>query len=43
MSDVTRVYLNYRFLGSGKTTLLNRIIEKFPKDQKLTLLGKRVR
>lgn len=38
MSDVTRVYLITGFLGSGKTTLLNRIIEKFPKDQKLTLL-----
>ena len=38
MSDVTRVYLITGFLGAGKTTLLNRIIEKFPKDQKLTLL-----
>jgi G3E family GTPase len=38
MSDVTRVYLITGFLGSGKTTLLNRIIEKFPRDQKLTLL-----
>ena len=38
MSDVTRVYLITGFLGSGKTTLLNRIIQRFPKDQKLTLL-----
>ena len=38
MSDVTRVYLITGFLGSGKTTLLNRIIDRFPKDQKLTLL-----
>ncbi len=38
MSDVTRVYLITGFLGSGKTTLLNRIIKRFPKDQKLTLL-----
>ncbi len=38
MPDVTRVYLITGFLGAGKTTLLNRIIEKFPKDQKLTLL-----
>ena len=38
MSDVTRVYLLTGFLGSGKTTLLNRIIKKFPKDKKLTLL-----
>jgi len=38
MSDVTRVYLLTGFLGSGKTTLLNRIIKKFPKDRKLTLL-----
>ena len=38
MSDATRVYLITGFLGSGKTTLLNRIIEKFPRDQKLTLL-----
>ncbi len=38
MSDATRVYLITGFLGSGKTTLLNRIIKKFPKDQKLTLL-----
>jgi len=38
MSDVTRVYLITGFLGSGKTTLLNRIINRFPKDQKLTLL-----
>jgi len=38
MSDETRVYLITGFLGSGKTTLLNRIIDRFPKDQKLTLL-----
>ncbi len=38
MSDVTRVYLITGFLGSGKTTLLNRIIKRFPKDRKLTLL-----
>ena len=38
MSDVTRVYLITGFLGSGKTTLLNRIIKRFPRDKKLTLL-----
>ena len=38
MSDVTHVYLITGFLGSGKTTLLNRIIQRFPKDKKLTLL-----
>jgi len=38
MSDFTRVYLITGFLGSGKTTFLNRIINKFPKDKKLTLL-----
>jgi len=38
MSDFTRVYLITGFLGSGKTTLLNRIIGRFPKEQKLTLL-----
>jgi G3E family GTPase len=38
MSDVTRVYLITGFLGSGKTTLLNRIIGRFPKTKKLTLL-----
>jgi G3E family GTPase len=38
MSDVTRVYLITGFLGSGKTTLLNRIINRFPKDRKLTIL-----
>lgn len=38
MSDVTQVYLITGFLGSGKTTLLNRIIDRFPRDQKLTLL-----
>jgi len=38
MSEITRVYLITGFLGSGKTTFLNRIIDAFPKDQKLTLL-----
>jgi G3E family GTPase len=38
MSKLTRVYLITGFLGSGKTTLLNRIIRRFPKDRKLTLL-----
>jgi len=34
----TRVYLITGFLGSGKTTLLNRIIGRFPKNRKLTIL-----
>lgn len=38
MSDVTQVYLITGFLGSGKTTFLNRIIRRFPKTRKLTLL-----
>ena len=38
MSDITRVYLITGFLGSGKTTFLNRIINRFPRDKKLTLL-----
>ena len=38
MADSTQVYLITGFLGSGKTTFLNRIIDRFPKDQKLTLL-----
>ncbi|MGD8990922.1 MAG: GTP-binding protein [Desulfobacterales bacterium] len=38
MSDVTHVYLITGFLGSGKTTLLNRIIRRFPRDKKMTLL-----
>jgi G3E family GTPase len=38
MSDRTSVYLITGFLGSGKTTLLNRIIGRFPKTKKLTLL-----
>jgi G3E family GTPase len=38
MSGVTQVYLITGFLGSGKTTLLNRIISRFPKTKKLTLL-----
>ena len=38
MSDIISVYLITGFLGSGKTTFLNRIIDKFPKDKKLTIL-----
>ncbi|MEW5908529.1 MAG: GTP-binding protein [Thermodesulfobacteriota bacterium] len=38
MGDKTRVYLITGFLGSGKTTFLNRIIDEFPKNQKLTIL-----
>ena len=38
MSDITRVYLITGFLGSGKTTFLNRIIDRFPKNRKLTIL-----
>ncbi|NNG01476.1 MAG: GTP-binding protein [Desulfobacteraceae bacterium] len=38
MNTSTSVYLITGFLGSGKTTLLNRIINRFPKDKKLTLL-----
>jgi G3E family GTPase len=38
MTDTTGVYLITGFLGSGKTTFLNRIIDKFPKDKKLTIL-----
>jgi G3E family GTPase len=38
MSYITRVYLITGFLGSGKTTFLNRIIDKFPKNRKLTIL-----
>ncbi|MBW2522485.1 MAG: GTP-binding protein [Deltaproteobacteria bacterium] len=34
----TKVYLITGFLGSGKTTLLNRIIARFPRDRKLTIL-----
>jgi G3E family GTPase len=37
-SSLTRVYLITGFLGSGKTTFLNRIIDRFPKDRKLTIL-----
>jgi G3E family GTPase len=37
-ASVTRVYLITGFLGSGKTTFLNRIIDRFPKDRKLTIL-----
>lgn len=38
MPDITRVYLITGFLGSGKTTFLNRIIDRFPKNRKLTIL-----
>lgn len=38
MTDITRVYLITGFLGSGKTTFLNRIIDRFPKNRKLTIL-----
>jgi G3E family GTPase len=38
MSDLTQVYLITGFLGSGKTTFLNRIIQRFPKTRRLTLL-----
>lgn len=38
MSAVTRVYLITGFLGSGKTTLLNRIVDRFPRERKLTIL-----
>jgi G3E family GTPase len=38
MADMTRVYLITGFLGSGKTTFLNRIIDRFPKNRKLTIL-----
>lgn len=38
MTDETQVYLITGFLGSGKTTFLNRIINRFPRDKKLTLL-----
>jgi G3E family GTPase len=38
MSYTTDVYLITGFLGSGKTTFLNRIIKKFPKEKKLTIL-----
>ena len=34
----TLVYLITGFLGSGKTTFLNRIIDRFPKNRKLTIL-----
>jgi G3E family GTPase len=38
VSEFTGVYLITGFLGSGKTTFLNRIIDKFPKEKKLTIL-----
>lgn len=38
MSDTINVYLITGFLGSGKTTFLNRIIDRFPRDRKLTIL-----
>ena len=34
----TKVFLITGFLGSGKTTFLNKIIARFPKDKKLTIL-----
>jgi G3E family GTPase len=37
-AETTKVYLITGFLGSGKTTFLNRIIARFPKDKKLTIL-----
>lgn len=37
-SDQTQVFLITGFLGAGKTTFLNRIIDRFPKDKKMTLL-----
>ena len=38
MAEITKVFLITGFLGSGKTTFLNRIIARFPKDKKLTIL-----
>ena len=38
MGTVTNVILITGFLGSVKTTFLNRIIKRFPKDQKLMIL-----
>ncbi len=38
MSGKTHVILITGFLGSGKTTFLNRIIKKFPPNQKLMIL-----
>jgi G3E family GTPase len=38
MAESTKVFLITGFLGSGKTTFLNRIIARFPKDKKLTIL-----
>ena len=38
MADRTKVFLITGFLGSGKTTFLNRVIARFPKDKKLTIL-----
>lgn len=38
MTDTTDVFLITGFLGSGKTTFLNRIIDRFPKNKKLTIL-----
>jgi G3E family GTPase len=37
-AEITKVFLITGFLGSGKTTFLNRIIARFPKDKKLTIL-----
>ena len=38
MAEITKVFLITGFLGSCKTTFLNRIIARFPKDKKLTIL-----
>jgi G3E family GTPase len=38
MAEITKVFLITGFLGSGKTTFLNRIIARFPRDRKLTIL-----
>ena len=38
MAEITKVFLITGFLGSGKTTFLNRIIARFPRDKKLTIL-----
>jgi G3E family GTPase len=38
MAETTKVFLITGFLGSGKTTFLNKIISRFPKDKKLTIL-----
>ena len=38
MAEITKVFLITGFLGSGKTTFLNRVIARFPRDKKLTIL-----